>query len=446
MSEQSVFYVGTLAEIGHHAEPLSDALPLKTVTADQVVELARPGDLAIFFSEHFHRFRKAIGELRERNVATLYAIDGILEWRNAWENRPDEPASPFTMRPVLSHKVACIGRSQARILRSWGNQGQIEVVGLPRLDSLRSRKPRSAGDTFRLLITSAKWPGFTEKQVANAVTGFTALREWIDAHPEVEGRRIEPCWRLTEGLAEKVGVENQLRDVRGSDLASCLADADAMITMPSTAMLEGMLQGIPVALLEFNLCPRYVPAAWEINRGDSIGEVIRELASPAESKMSYQETLLHDTLELGESATERMVKLCEEMLGVARACVEKDQTVSFPPQILDGPMESSAEATGFDHTSIYPQHEALAEQDLVTLQIALADANRELDQRQARIEQLEKELGQAHEIFDEINQHPVAGPIVRARQRLIDWWGNRKDRASSSKSSPPPNSPVGRTS
>jgi hypothetical protein len=40
-----------------------------------------------------------------------------------------------------------------------------------------------------------------------------------------------------------------------------LASVDAVISTPSTAMLEGMLQGLPVAVLDFHNRPHYVPAA-----------------------------------------------------------------------------------------------------------------------------------------------------------------------------------------
>src|SRR3990172_4206137 len=64
----------------------------------------------------------AVRQLGSRGVPTLHLLDGILEWRNTWENPTfalgDEPAAPF-LQPSLCHKIACAGRSQARILESW---------------------------------------------------------------------------------------------------------------------------------------------------------------------------------------------------------------------------------------------------------------------------------------------------------------------------------------
>lgn len=444
MTRQSVYYVGSESQVAHHAEPLTESLDVRIVGAEEVLSRAQPGELAIFFSEHFHQFRDAIDQLRERNVATLYAIDGILEWRNAWENRPDEPASPFTMRPVLSHKVACIGRSQARVLSSWGNESKVEVVGLPRLDRLRNRKPRQRDGDLRLLILSAKCPGFTDEQIERARTALRDVKRWCDANETIRGRRLVPYWRLTQDLASEIGVENLTQDLTGSDLANVLEDVDAVVTTPSTAMLEGMLQGLPVALLEYNLCPRYVPAVWEINTSEQIDAVMGELAEPSEIKLAHQQAILRDALECESAATPRIVELAEAMLECASMCVSNDEPLRFAPSILqESNRPEYIGQTSFQHAQFFPDEDVFHESDLSKLQIALADARRELDQRQARIIQLEKELGQAHGIFDEIHQHPIAGPVVRMRQKWIDFWSQRRGRKSSSESPNAKRSQVG---
>ena len=64
---QQVFFVGTRAEVQHHAAPLSGQIQYKIVDSADVVAAAQPGDLAIFYSEHFDRFREAIQQLKEKN-------------------------------------------------------------------------------------------------------------------------------------------------------------------------------------------------------------------------------------------------------------------------------------------------------------------------------------------------------------------------------------------
>ena len=431
MVQQSVYYVGSDDEVAHHARPIVDACRVRIVSAEEVLTHAKPGDLAIFFSEHFRRFREAVPILQQRNVATLYAIDGILEWRNAWENRPDEPASPLTMRPVLSHKVATIGPSQTRVLNAWGNQGRTETVGLPRLDALQNRssqnQPSRASDqTFRVLIVSAKWPGFTPEQMECARQAFRDVRQWFEKHPIIAGRRVETKWRLTQGLADDVGVENALRDMTGQDMASALRESDALITTPSTAMLEGMLHRLPVALLDYNACPHYVSAAWEIFAPRHLDRILPELATPPAPKLAWQQTLLHDALACQTPAAPRLEALVQRMLAIANESVQAGRELNFPANLLeDSGALHGCRTESFEHAAMYPDIPEFQTSDLEQTQIALVDARRVIEQLDSEVAQLKKELGQAHEIFDQIHRHPIAGPIVRARQRLLDWFAAR---------------------
>ena len=82
--------------------------------------------------------RKAV----EQNIPTLILADGILEYRNTWEHPQLTPGAIF--QPVLGHKIACLSRSQARILRNrGGNAGKCEIVSAaPRFDQYAGLKRR----------------------------------------------------------------------------------------------------------------------------------------------------------------------------------------------------------------------------------------------------------------------------------------------------------------
>ena len=55
-------------------ESLADFAP-QVIAPAEVVAIAKPGDVAVFYSEHFERFRSAIDQLKSNSVATLYMID-----------------------------------------------------------------------------------------------------------------------------------------------------------------------------------------------------------------------------------------------------------------------------------------------------------------------------------------------------------------------------------
>ena len=420
MKKQTVFMVGTGLEADHHISSFAEQFEIQLRPPDDVLTLANPSDLAIFFSEHFDRFRTCCVELKKRSVATLYLIDGILEWRNAWENRVDELACPWTMRPCLAHKVGCIGNSQARILASWGNAEKLEIVGIPRLDRLRDLKinlPNQNPKTFRVLIATAKFPGFTPEQIETTKRSLADLRDEVP-RATADGRQIEVTWRLTGGLDRELSVENQLTDLSGRELSDQLASVDAVITTPSTTMLEAMLLSRPVALLDYHQTPQLTPAVWTISQRSQIARTVQELASPAEPKRLMQNHLLSDHL-CCESATQRAGQLIRLMLQQSTDAVARGLPLTFPMQMLAAP---GAEYDGFSHQTVYPKFAEFGNPDLVELQCELAHSRREIGHVQQQLAQAKAELSDAHQIFEQIQQHPIAGPIVRLRQVIRDKW------------------------
>ena len=436
---------GSDAEAGHHVQSLRSRLPLECLSPEALLGTCQPGDLVLFYSEHFDRFRAVVEALRARQVGTLYLIDGILEWRNAWENRLEEPACPWTMRPVLCDVAACIGTSQARILAGWGNFGRLEIVGVPRFDRLREpfltrQFPRRDRDgQFRLLVMTAKCPGFTPDQIATTVRSLQDVRDQFPRRL-ADGREVVVTWRLTAGLADALQVENQIRDLTGGELSEVLAEQDAVISTPSTAGLEAMLTGRPLAWLDYHRVPQWVPAAWTIGSAEDLPKVIEELARPAARRMLWQEQLLLDHLYLGEPATERLDRLLQRMLQRLAEAVNASAPVDFSGPLLEPP---SSQALDFDHASLYPSFFEFEEREITVLQTEWAHARREIAQLQRELRQARSELAEAHAIFDEIHRHPIAGPVVRLRQRMIEqvrvWRGKDRGTLSTSQENASPN-------
>ena len=433
MSQSSVFFVGQPEEVAHHAAPFRERLNVQIADPAQVVSLAQPGDLAIVYSEHFDRFRHCCQQLQKQNVATLYMIDGILEWRNAWENRTDEVACPYAMRPVLADKVACIGDSQARILNSWGNQGKTEVVGIPRLDKNQTRKSNrrntfSENQNFRVLVMTAKTPGFTPEQIATTKESLIDLKNWHAKNQTLNQLPVEFVWRLTNGLAEEIGVENQLSDLTGIELADVLTEVDVVISTPSTAMLEAMLVDLPVAVLDYHNCPHYATAGWDICKPAHIDSAIKQMAARSETRMMFQRSQLADSMLLNENsqtATDRLVELANQMLSIAADKIATGLPLSFPAQILE---PAIAPTSKFSHERAYPSAAEFAEVDLTLNQVELAHARREILHLQNEMAQLQSELDQAHQIFETIEKHPIAGPVVRIRQKMLDLMSSIRNR------------------
>lgn len=421
MPQSRTFFVGRPEEVAHHAAPLAAQLAYEIAEPHVVVARARPGDVAVFYSEHFDRFRQACQQLKKKQVATLYMIDGILEWRNAWENRPDEPACPYAMRPVLSHKAACIGPSQARILRSWGNELKVAITGVPRFDCLpRSADPelKPPADVFRVMVATAKTPAFTEVQLQRVIASLSDLKSWFERNPSVGGRRIEIVWRLTGDLDRHLEVGNRLGDLSGIEIANLLPNVDCVITTASTLMLEAMLYDVPVCLLDYHNSPAYLASAWTIGCAGHIPDVIASLADPTPAKMVFQRTQLNDALYLQSPASTRFSQLVSQMQQVAAQQLASNQPLVFPANLLPPIEPLCDQSVDYDHSQVFPELRELTTCDREELRAQLAHSRREIEHLKSRLAIRESELAHAHQIFDRANRHPIVGRILKLRRKL----------------------------
>lgn len=337
----------------------------------------KPGNELDILISHLHYQAPEASILRrivfeENSLPVLILSDGILEYRNTWYKPAIPPGSIF--QPVLGHKIATIGRSATRMLESWGNIGKCETVGLPRLDVYLSSNSerREFREVRRILVTTAKTPGFTEKQMQAVRESLKDLKRWFDAISNSQTLKIEPIWRLTGNLSSEIGVEESVTDLSGKELSTVLSSVDALVTTPSTVMLEGMLKGIPVALLDYNNCPHYVPAAWEITAPQHIDQVIPGMIRANAQRMLYQDTILHDALECHTPAAGRMVKLVKEMAAIGKACRLSKKPLVFPDQILPDPQKGHhLPESRFDMQQLFPDHPVFGNLDRVALQVEI---------------------------------------------------------------------------
>ena len=355
----------------HHAQPLLDHFGARCIATpkwDPSAVLKERPSLVITFDEHWAELAHCVSTVARHGVATLQIMDGILEWRRTWTCPTSIESRPLN-QPILSHKVACLGRVDARILESWGNVGKCEIVGSPRLDHLvEKRRParRKAilGRPLRVLIMTAKTAGFTSVQVETVCRSLMDLKQLLAGRPDVE-----LIWRVTQKLHQRLGVTNTIRNVLSTELHDILATVDCVITTPSTAMLESMLCGHPVALLDYHNCPHYVPAAWRITCAAQIEPVLDELRAPPLERIVYQDFCLEDSLVCHGSARARIATLIEEMLKIQRKSPKAGMPLVFPYRIIDDPAEHATwPSTAYNLEKLFPQHPVLRMRNIAELQ------------------------------------------------------------------------------
>ena len=259
-------------------------------------------------------------------------------------------------------------------MEAWGNQGKCEIVGLPRLDrylTLRGQ-PRSVSTPKRILVTSANTPWFTDEQRQHALYGFRALREFARAR-----RDFELVWRLRRWIGDSISLRPDECSDPASPLPSVLRNVDAVITQASTVQLEAMLLGLPVAVLDFDNVPAFLPSAWRITSSSQIEGAVDGLLDPEPARLSYQDECLHNELDCSSPAADRLLSLMEEMIAVGERAKREGGTLRLPARMLPR-LCTMPFSFHLDLERQYPGHPTFGNKDLLDMQRRLAMAEQEL--------------------------------------------------------------------
>ncbi|MHC5048727.1 MAG: glycosyltransferase family 4 protein [Planctomycetota bacterium] len=244
----------------------------------------------------------ALGVLRQARrvgACTVLLMDGITEYRNTFLNPRND--SGF-LRPAPVDVVACAGHADEKRLRDLGNDAV--ATGLPRLADLEPMPmPRRA----EVLVATAKQPTFNDNERVRLVTTLTLLRDRLEA------LGIPAAWRLTGGLELEVDIP-----LDTAPLAESLAAASAVITTPSTLLVEAMRAGRPTALLHPFDAPCWPRAVWILDEPrlaepNQVDDTIRALLEPGAAQQAAQARALAEMHEEQRPPAEAVADLLVEL-------------------------------------------------------------------------------------------------------------------------------------
>lgn len=349
--------------------------------------LAQKPDVVLCINDYPYDLSRCLDAARSAWIPSLVLQDGILEWRCQYENPLFGAGGGAPQhQPVLADKIACLGRASARHIAAWGNAAKVEVTGMPRLDCLLERrfKPIRKPGT-RILIMTAKNPGFTPEQRELALRALREVKNHLESRPG-----LELNWRVSRSVADTLGVTNQLKQIGTAELVEGLEQVDAVISTPSTAMLEAMLLGRPVAMLDYPNTPRFQQTAWAITAREQIAPVVEELLHPPADKLTFQQACLADGLDCAGPASQRVRELMEKMIAATRNPA-RDQA-SLPPNLLErGPTYRVFPPPAL--SELYPDAAVFQAREVEQLQVRLARAENENLRLKAENQQLRAERG-----------------------------------------------------
>ena len=358
--------------------------------------------------EEIHALRRAY---EQRRVPVLILADGILEYRNTWQNPTIPEASMY--QPLLADKIACIGNASARIIESWGNPGKPEVVGMPRLDyaAARTRPAVDRADPFRLLIATATTPAFTPDQRATVADSLRCLKDYLDRNAQLNGRAVQVSWRLTDDLDVEIGMTAS--EDPAPTLIDAIESAEAVITTPSTIYLESALLHRPTAILDFSNSPPLVPSAWSITAEAHIPSVLAELTDPPPARLLFQNYTLHDNLQCRTPAAPRLVELISCMIETGRQQRMRQQPIAMPLRMLTDDL-SHYRPHDLDLPEWYPDNDWFQVQEAARLQAELVQAIARLDTCPRELADKNRQITQLQSSLDESRRR-----LADVRSRLF---------------------------
>jgi peptidoglycan hydrolase CwlO-like protein len=374
-----------------------DDCPLSVKIVETPIEDWEPPQDAGLILTHEHFRWETVTTLRRvldaSRIPVLIMCDGILEYRNTWENPKVADGSVY--QTIFGNKIACIGRGQARVIESFGNAGICEIIGHPRFDLSYEKEclPVQAEGPFRLLITTARTPAFNEYQHQQLIRGLSDLKQRFDRNQSVANRHVQVDWRLSDELLKELELPLPKASYRMPSLSDAIETADAIITTPSTVYLESVIKRRPTAILDYTNSPAYIATAWQITATAHINPTLEELANPPVAKMLFQRTTLHDQVELGYNSKQRLFKLMQKMVSAGERARKSDKDIKLPHRIIADPLRGIAKVDNeFDLASLFPKSNAFGQTNIIRLQQELAHAV-------ARIGQLPKDI---HERDDQL--------------------------------------------
>lgn len=285
---------------------------LEDWTTQKIIE-SKP-DIIIGINEFHPEVAYCYELAKSLGIPTLTLQDGILEWRFMFENPIYEgngKGAPLHF-PVLADKYACISPYYAHIIHSLGNQGRVEVTGMPKMDKLPLlpyTPDKTPNKKKRIMVITATKPWFKPDQEEVVHQMLLDLKAYFETRLD-----LEPIWRVTKLLYRDIGVKTTYKEKESKEIVEQIMSCDAIISMPSTAIIEAMRCGKPVAQIDYFSVPNMVQTTWKISCKQHIADVINDMLDPAPFKMWMQDSCHSLICVKDNSASERVATLINYMI------------------------------------------------------------------------------------------------------------------------------------
>lgn len=264
--------------------------PIHVNSTDYEAIIDSKPNVILLSREWSYEWRIVAAEASKADIPVIYVMDGVIEWSYVWNNLSFVQPEGTVLQPLIADALCVIGQHPARILASLGLADRIHIVGLPRFDAYPRTRRIDQNSPPKIVISTAKTYGHNVEQKVMVKQAIMDLKQWFSSNIH-----INVVWRIDDDLARELRI---ITDNSGS-FSEHLETAAGLISFSSTCLLEGMLKGIPTALIDYRASPQYVQTAWDIRSKHHIHPVVQELLYPPHNKIALQEFCLADELECG---------------------------------------------------------------------------------------------------------------------------------------------------
>ena len=266
--------------------------PVMYPDADAILQ---PAGLVISHSYINSRVNYFIIKAKQRGIATLYLVDGPLEWSNTYLNARLRARNRFfdgaLMEPLLHDVVLAVSPAQRDYLRYRNADRAIRFLDysnkrITKMSSISNDKTEPA---CQFLITTAKYPYFNQIESHNLILILRRLVESLQRRGYSYAFRIyDPL--LLEALPVK---DNNITD---GSFRDALAKVQCVIGTSSSVLLESMAHNKPTATMVYRDSPLFYQTGWLLGSLERYDETLDSMIAKDKTRMEFQRYSLKQNL------------------------------------------------------------------------------------------------------------------------------------------------------
>ncbi|WP_113928352.1 hypothetical protein [Bacillus sp. P14.5] len=239
--------------------------------------------VSLFYTNPVSNF--IIIKAKQQNIKTILISDGVFDFSNAFNNRMQLKYGLKLFHPIIHDIFLSVGKQE----KNYFGKGVRAIQFLPKkVINTKVRIPLP--NVNKILITTANTAYFNETEKELLISILKRIIQELDSKGHQYFFRI-----FDENIINALNVKPINNQVEGS-FEQALANADYVITTPSSISINAMYHNRPVAHLQYRDLPIYLQSAWVISGSYPIGKTIKSMLEKEEDRLKIQNNILEQYL------------------------------------------------------------------------------------------------------------------------------------------------------